>query len=72
MNTTALTDHQLIMAFNSKKTEQSKTFYAFFNDGNHDMFEAIDKNEARRIAREYAIRILGVGLEQVCAYDGDN
>lgn len=67
MNTKALTDSQLVMAFNSKKTEQSKTFYAFFNNGDHDIFEAANKTEALRIAREYAARILGVKLETISA-----
>ena len=69
MNTKLITDHDLIMAFNSKKTEQSKTYYAFFTNGDHDIFEADNKTQARKIAREFAVSILGTDLEQVCGYD---
>jgi hypothetical protein len=65
MDTKPLTDHELIMAFCKKPTTDSKTYYAFFTNGDHDVFEANTKTEARRIAREYAVRILRTDLEQV-------
>lgn len=69
MNTAMLTDHQLVTAFNSKKTEQSITFIACFTNSDHDILEAANKTEARRIASEYAVRILGTKLETIYAME---
>jgi hypothetical protein len=62
MDTKPLTDHELIMAFCKKPTADSKTYIAFFTNEDHDILEASTKAEATRIAREYAVRILGTDL----------
>jgi hypothetical protein len=63
MNTKQLTDHELIMAFNKKPSNETKTYIACFT--NSDLLEANTKAEATRIAREFAIRILGTDLESI-------
>jgi hypothetical protein len=65
MNTKQLTDHELIMAFNKKPSNETKTYIACFTNSDHDLLEASTKAEATRIAREFAVRILGTDLESI-------
>jgi hypothetical protein len=71
MNTALVTDHELIMAF-SVLTKQSKTFQALYVADGIRTFNAKNKTEAVKIAREYGTRILNLDLIQVYAVkDGE-
>ena len=67
MNTAKmLTDHELIMAFSSARPAGKKVYQATITPGAHPLhnwdelyFTATNKAEAQKIAREYAVRILG-------------
>lgn len=70
MNTTMVTDHELIMAF-SVLTKQSKTYQALYVADGIRTFNAKNKANAIRIAREYGTRILNLDLIQVYEVDGE-
>lgn len=59
MNTTMVTDHELIMAFSNAKPLQSKTFTVAFENMIPKTVTAKNITEARKIAREYGARFLG-------------
>jgi chromosome segregation ATPase len=58
MNTTLVTDHELIMAFSNAKPLQSKTFTVVFENMIPKTVTAKNITQARKIAREYGARFL--------------
>jgi len=58
MNTTMITDHDLIMAFSNTKPLQSKTYYVQYENSITKSFYATNFKEAKLIAREYGARII--------------
>ena len=71
MNTTLVTDHELIMAFSNAKPLQSKTYTVVFHNVAIKTVTAKNITEARKLAREYGVRFVGQKLVAVYK-DGDN
>ena len=58
MNTTMVTDHDLIMAFTSQKAKQNRLYNVQYENCIVKTFYAANFKEAKMIAREYGARII--------------